>query len=180
MQNLLTDRQQAMIPIAALTACGDMTRLATALHEGLDAGLTVNEIKEVLVQLYAYCGFPRSLNGLGCFMSVMNARQAQGIVDDEGKAATPAAAGWDSLAAGRDTQTALVGRTVIGPLFDFAPAIDTYLKAHLFGDIFQRDVLDWPARELATISALAATCSSDMAANANAVLAQFLAETAKS
>ena len=180
MQNLLTDRQQAMIPIAALTACGDMTRLATALHEGLDAGLTVNEIKEVLVQLYAYCGFPRSLNGLGCFMSVMNSRQAQGIVDDEGKASTPAAAGWDSLAAGRDTQTALVGRTVIGPLFDFAPAIDTYLKAHLFGDIFQRDVLDWPARELATISALAATCSSDMAANANAVLAQFLAETAKS
>ena len=101
-----------------------------------------------------------------------------------------------------------------GPLFDFAPAIDTYLKAHLFGDIFQRDVLDWPARELATISALAAIpgaesqlkshfaishhngitseqfqafiavlaakCSSDMAANANAVLAQFLAETAKS
>lgn len=214
MQNLLTDRQQAMIPIAALTACGDMTRLTTALHEGLDAGLTVNEIKEVLVQLYAYCGFPRSLNGLGCFMSVMNARQAQGIVDDEGKASTPAAAGWDSLAAGRDTQTALVGRTVSGPLFDFAPAIDTYLKAHLFGDIFQRDVLDWPTRELATISALAAipgaesqlkshftishhngitseqlqafiavlaaTCSSDMAANANAVLAQFLAENAKS
>ena len=214
MQNLLTDRQQAMIPIAALTACGDMTRLTTALHEGLDAGLTVNEIKEVLVQLYAYCGFPRSLNGLGCFMSVMNARQAQGIVDEEGKAATPAAAGWDSLAAGRDTQTALVGRAVSGPLFDFAPAIDTYLKAHLFGDIFQRDVLDWPARELATISALAAipgaesqlkshfaishhngitseqlqafiavlaaTCSADMAANANAVLAQFLAETAKS
>lgn len=214
MQHSLNDRQQAMIPIAALTASGDMTRLTTALHEGLDAGLTVNEIKEVLVQLYAYCGFPRSLNGLGCFMAVMNARQAQGIVDEEGPSATPPAADWDSLSAGRDTQTALVGRAVNGPLFDFAPAIDTYLKSHLFGDIFQRDVLDWPTRELATISALAAIpgaesqlkshfaishhngitpeqfqafiavlaakCSSDMAANANAVLAKFLAETAKS
>ena len=210
MQNPLNTRQQAIIPIAALTAYGDMARLTTSLHEGLDAGLTVNEIKEVLVQLYAYCGFPRSLNGLGCFMSVMNTRQAQGIVDEAGKEATLAAAGWDSLTAGRDTQTALVGRTVSGPLFDFAPAIDTYLKAHLFGDIFQRDVLDWQTRELATISALAAIpgaesqlkshfaisqhngispeqfhafiavlaakCAPDMAANANAVLAQFLDE----
>lgn len=210
MQNPLNTRQQAIIPIAALTACGDMARLTTALHEGLDAGLTVNEIKEVLVQLYAYCGFPRSLNGLGCFMSVMNIRQAQGIVDEAGKEATPAEAGWDSLTAGRDTQTALVGRAVSGPLFDFAPAIDTHLKAHLFGDIFQRDVLDWQTRELATISALAAIpgaesqlkshfaisqhngispeqfhafiavlaakCAPDMAANANAMLAQFLDE----
>ena len=208
MQNPLNTRQQAIIPIAALTACGDITRLTTALHEGLDAGLTVNEIKEVLVQLYAYCGFPRSLNALGCFMSVMNTRQAQGRVDEAGKEATPTAAGWDSLTAGRDTQTALVGKVVSGPLFDFAPAIDTYLKAHLFGDIFQRDVLDWQARELATISALAAIpgaesqlkshfaisqhngitpeqfhafiavlaakCSPDMAANAKAVLAQYL------
>ncbi|BEJ33971.1 hypothetical protein M3B74_06760 [Citrobacter freundii] len=28
----------------------------------LDAGLTLNE-----AQLYAYCGFPRSLNGLSCY-----------------------------------------------------------------------------------------------------------------
>ena len=35
------------------------------------------------------------------------------------------------------------------------PAIDQYLKAHRFGDIFQRDVLNWSERELATIAALA-------------------------
>ncbi|KJS29540.1 MAG: hypothetical protein VR64_20520 [Desulfatitalea sp. BRH_c12] len=39
-----------------------------ALNQGLDAGLTVNEIKEILVQLYAYAGFPRSLNAIGTFM----------------------------------------------------------------------------------------------------------------
>lgn len=156
MQNPLTHQQQAMIPIAAFTACGDMNRLTLALNDGLDAGLTVNEIKEILVQLHAYCGFPRSLNALGCFMSVINDRQARGIVDEEGKTATPPMENWDSLTAGTENQTRLVGQTVSGPLFDFAPAIDVYLKAHLFGDIFQRDVLDWSARELATISALAA------------------------
>ena len=39
--------------------------------------------------------------------------------------------------------------------YAFCPAEDYYLKAHLFGDIFARDVLTWAERELATISALA-------------------------
>ncbi|BBT70707.1 MULTISPECIES: carboxymuconolactone decarboxylase family protein [Enterobacteriaceae] len=156
MHTLLNARQQALIPIAAFTACGAMDKLDQALNAGLDAGLTINEIKDVLVQLYAYCGFPRSLNALGCFMSVVDARKRQGKVDDEGKSATLPPEGWNSLVAGTDNQTRLVGQPVSGPLFDFAPAIDVYLKAHLFGDIFQRDVLDWPTRELATIAALAA------------------------
>lgn len=156
MQNLLDARQQAVIPVAAFTANGDMENLTCALNDGLDAGLTVNEIKEILVQMYAYCGFPRSLNGLACFMAVMNARKDKGIQDEEGRPATPQPQDWDSLTSGTENQTRLVGRAVSGPLFDFAPAIDVYLKAHLFGDIFQRDVLDWQTRELATIAALAA------------------------
>ena len=31
------------------------------------------------------------------------------------------------------------------------------MQAHLFGDIFERDNLDWQSRELATVGALAAT-----------------------
>ncbi|CAB3723725.1 hypothetical protein R8871_05104 [Paraburkholderia graminis C4D1M] len=42
------------------------------------------------------------------------------------------------------------------PLFDFAPAIDRFLKTHLFGDIFERDNLDWQSRALATVGMLAA------------------------
>jgi alkylhydroperoxidase/carboxymuconolactone decarboxylase family protein YurZ len=37
----------------------------------------------------------------------------------------------------------------------FAPIIDTFLKEHLFADIFARDILDFQSRELVTISALA-------------------------
>ena len=61
----LTARQQALAPIAAITVTGDQDRLRGALSAGLDAGLTIAEIKEILVQLYAYAGFPRSLNALG-------------------------------------------------------------------------------------------------------------------
>jgi 4-carboxymuconolactone decarboxylase len=52
----LSDRQQAIVPIAAFAAAGDISRLGTALNQGLDAGLTVSDAREVLVQLYAYAG----------------------------------------------------------------------------------------------------------------------------
>ena len=155
MQYQLDARQQAIIPIAAFTATGQMEKLDVALNAGLDAGLTLSEVKEILLQLYAYCGFPRSLNGLSCFMSVVKSRSEKGLSDDAGRTATPPPADWNSVQAGSLTQTQLVGQPVSGPLFDFAPAIDVWLKAHLFGDVFQRDVLDWQDREWATISALA-------------------------
>lgn len=41
-------------------------------------------------------------------------------------------------------------------MFDFAPAVDEYLKTHLFGDVFERDNFDWPSRELATVGMLSA------------------------
>jgi 4-carboxymuconolactone decarboxylase len=67
----LNARQKSIVTIAAFTASGDQEKLKTAINEGLDAGLTVNEIKEVLIQMYAYAGFPRSLNGIDNFMGVL-------------------------------------------------------------------------------------------------------------
>ena len=155
MQTKLNAKQRAIIPIAAFTANGDLDILKAGLEQGLDAGLTVNEIKEILVQMYAYAGFPRSLNAISTFMSVMDAREERGCRDEIGKEAGPLPVEKSSLEFGTENQTKLVGQPVTGPLFDFAPAIDQFLKAHLFGDIFQRDVLDWSERELATIAALA-------------------------
>jgi len=152
----LDARQQAIVPVAAFAAAGDMARLNGALEQGLGAGLTVNELKEVLVQLYAYVGFPRSLNALGELMKVVEARRARGIHDPQGPAPQrPVPTGEALLAAGTANQTRLSGAPVRGALFEFAPAADTFLKTHLFGDIFERDNLDWRSRELATVSMLA-------------------------
>jgi 4-carboxymuconolactone decarboxylase len=153
----LSARQRAIVPIAALAAAGDTFRLGAALHSGLDAGLTVNDAKEILVQLYAYAGFPRSLNALGELMKVAQARKQRGVDDDVGQEpGRPIPKGDALLAAGTANQTQLVGAPVNGPLFDFAPAADQYLKSHLFGDIFERDNLDWQSRELATVAMLSA------------------------
>jgi len=153
----LSARQQAIVPIAAFAAAGDLPRLSTALSKGLDAGLTVNETKEILVQLYAYAGFPRSLNALGELMKTLDDRKKRGIQDIEGRAPSRAAPTGDALmAAGTVNQTKLSGAPVTGALFDFAPAINDYLRTHLFGDIFERDNFDWQSRELATVSMLSA------------------------
>ncbi len=134
----LTPAQQAIVPIAALAAAGDMPRLNAALNQGLDAGLSISDAREVLVQLYAYAGFPRSLNALAALMQVVDARKQRGVQD------------------GTANQTRLLGAPVQGPLFDFAPVANEYLRNHLFGDIFERDNLDWHSREVATVSMLAA------------------------
>lgn len=153
----LTARQQAIVPIAAFAAAGDIAKLNAALNQGLDAGLTVSDNKEILVQLYAYAGFPRSLNALGELMKVLEARKQRGIQDAPGHLPRRAIPKGDALlAAGTANQTQLAGAPVKGPLFDFAPAIDDYLKVHLFGDIFERDNLDWQSRELATVGMLSA------------------------
>ena len=139
----LNVRQKRIVTIAAFTASGDLNNLKTALNEGLAARLSVNEIKEILVQMYAYAGFPRSLNGINTFMTVMDERGKKGIRDEMGREACPMPSGKNSLEFGAENQTKLVGQPVTGALYDFAPAIDRFLKAHLFGDIFQRDVLTW-------------------------------------
>lgn len=154
----LSARQQALPLIAAFTATSDMPRLNAALNRGLDAGLTVSEAKEVLVQLYAYAGFPRSLNALGELLKVVEARKQRGIHDAQGReAARVVAAGNELVSVGQANQTEISGGPVQGAVFEFAPVINQFLQAHLFGDIFERDNLDWQSRELATVGALAAT-----------------------
>jgi 4-carboxymuconolactone decarboxylase len=125
------------------------------LNEGLDAGLTVSEIKEILVQMYAYAGFPRSLNGIDTFMGVLKEREQKGIKDKPGREPSPMPANKSSIELGTEIQTRLSGKPVTGPIYSFFPPIDQFLKGHLFGDIFGRDNLDFQSREIATISALA-------------------------
>lgn len=153
----LSARQRAIPLIASFMATSDMPRLHAALDQGLDTGMTIAEAKEILVQLYAYVGFPKSLNALGELLKVVEARKQGGIHDAPGSEPSRAiATGNELVAIGKANQTEISGAPVQGPVFDFAPIINQYLQAHLFGDIFERDNLDWQSRELATLGALAA------------------------
>lgn len=153
----LSVRQENIVRIAALTAKGDMPNLKVAFNQGLDAGLTINEIKEILVQMYAYCGFPRSLMGINTFIAVLDERKAQGMTDEQGRVASPITDPRSKYARGKENLESLTGRPDTGKtsrLGTFSPEIDAFLKEHLFADIFERDLLNYQDRELATIAAL--------------------------
>jgi 4-carboxymuconolactone decarboxylase len=155
----LNAQQQSIVSIAALTAVGNLEQLKIQLNTGLDAGLTINEIKEVLVQMYAYCGFPRSLSGINTFMSIVEERKAKGITDTYGKEASTVSDTAGKYERGRKTLETLTKTAQVKPAPGFgvfAPRIDAFLKEHLFADIFDSDVLTYQQRELATISALSA------------------------
>lgn len=151
---ILSTRQMNLATCAALEAQGDIERLDGAIRKALDDGMTVNELKEVFSHLYAYTGFPRSLNALNCLKTVLDDRKAKGINDNEGKAWKRPTM-WDdaaeALKKGTEVQTKLSGRAFN---FDFCPQDDYYLKAHLFGDIFAGDQLSAADREIVTVAAL--------------------------
>lgn len=148
-------RQQSIIAISAFTARGDQAQLKEALHEGLDAGMTVNELREVIVQLYAYAGFPRSLNAIGTLQKLITERMQKGIRDLPGPASSKLVCNGTRFEQGKEILTKLTGSTVTGAAQQFVPLIDTLLKEHLFADIFSRELLDWKTREMVTLSALA-------------------------
>jgi 4-carboxymuconolactone decarboxylase len=157
--NSLSTKEKSIITIAIYTAKGDLTNLKTELNAGLSVGLTVNETKEIIVHLYSYCGFPRSIRGLQTFMEVLEERKKQGIIDSLGAEASPINSEQNKYEIGKKVLgelTNLPQNQALSGYSAFAPIIDTFLKEHLFADIFERDVLSYAQRELVTISVLSA------------------------
>lgn len=151
----MTNKDKSIVEISIFTAIGNLKELEKSVNLGLDNELTVNEIKEIMVQLYTYCGFPCSLNALGVLFNIVNERKISGKATEVGRESTPIPSDRNSLVYGTQVQTKIVGMEVKGGIYDFAPMADRYLKAHLFGDIFGQDILDYRTRELVTVAALA-------------------------
>jgi Uncharacterized homolog of gamma-carboxymuconolactone decarboxylase subunit len=154
----LSNKEKGLVNIAATTASGELTKLKDALNKGLDHGLTTNQIKEGIIHLYAYAGFPRSIRGLQTLMEVLEERRSKGINDRTGAEASPIRNDKTKYDRGKAILEKLTGVPEREPKTGyaaFAPTIEVFLKEHLFADIFERDVLSYAERELVTVSVLA-------------------------
>lgn len=153
----LSERKQSISAVAALSAKGDLANLKGAVDAALERALTVNDIGEIFLQLYAYAGFPRCLNAEGVLAQVVKEREAAGKSVIYG--ATPAAVPSENRYA--------AGLAAINKIFNqngtqgrpqatgYAETTDVFLKEHLFSDIIGRDNMTTEERELATASMLA-------------------------
>ncbi|WP_289048062.1 carboxymuconolactone decarboxylase family protein [uncultured Psychrobacter sp.] len=157
---ILSQKQLSLIPIAAFNATGNLEKLKPALVSGLESGLTVNEIKEIFAHQYAYAGFPRALNGMLTFKSLLEEREKQGIKDVQGAIPSTLTSDTNYYQLGVE-RLAYLNKTPVQdnakPLFEnFSPTMDYALKAHLFGYLFSRDNLSPLERELVVVSTLSA------------------------
>lgn len=154
----LSTENRHIVTIAVLAAQGELEQLKPALQTALEAGVTINKASEVMVHLYAYCGFPRSIRGLQTLMNLVAERKAAGVEYTVGRRSSTLSQTKTKYERGSKILDGLTQAPPAGrPVADygrFAPVIDTFLKEHLFSDLFERDVLTYAERELVTIAVL--------------------------
>lgn len=179
---VLSVREQAIVAVASYTGKGDLEHLKPALTGALEVGMTINEINEVLIHAYAYCGFPRSLRAIQTFMQVVDERKANGINDVVGREVAEKNNNRSRYELGRDVLAEISGTPADAPKTGyavFAPTIERFLKEHLFADLFERDLLSYRERELATVSILAGVGGVEPMFRSHATICLHLGVTAE-
>ena len=68
-------KSREIATVAALTALGNCTpQLKVHLNAALNVGCTEDELKEVILHMSVYAGFPAALNGMFAFKEVLAER----------------------------------------------------------------------------------------------------------
>lgn len=155
--NSLDNKSKEIVAVSSLIAQGAIPQLKVHLHGALNTGSTINEVKEIILQMSVYCGFPKCINAMNALREVLNERKVKGIIDEEGKTAT------DNVTSDR----CAMGAEYLGMLKEnqeqilqdsyqlLSPELVRFTIEYGYGDIFSRDNLDKRYRQIATISALA-------------------------
>ena len=145
--------------VAALTAIGTaQPQLKVHINGSLNTGSTVNEVKEVILQMAVYGGFPCCINGMNLLKEVLNERQSNGFIDRIGTTATKIGQ-IDRLILGEQELMKLDSLQVDklkDTYNDFSPELVKLILEFGYADIFSRDNLNIKYRQIATISALTA------------------------
>lgn len=68
-------RSREIATVAALTAMGScLPQLKVHLNAALNVGVTEDELKEIIIQMAGYAGFPAALNGMFMLKEVLATR----------------------------------------------------------------------------------------------------------
>ncbi|MCP1996252.1 carboxymuconolactone decarboxylase family protein [Flavobacterium sp. HSC-61S13] len=153
----LTDKQKEIVALCSLIAQRAVPEIKVHLHGALNTGNTVIELKDIILQMSIYTGFPKSITAMKLLKEVLEERVNKGIVDIMG---TPLV--FDESTSRRDngsTQLAILDPLQEQRLYDLlgesSPALIRFTMEHAFGDIYAKSTLDSKSKQLATIAALA-------------------------
>jgi 4-carboxymuconolactone decarboxylase len=141
-----------------------MDELRIRMELALETGFTLSDLKEIILQICLYAGFPRSLNGMSCLQTLMENRNQRGQKTVEGTSPSPPPEGvsryhlgWDKL---QSLDSEFIHRLKAG-LDQISPDLFSLILEHAYADIFYRDNLDIRQREVAVVAALVAVGNVD-------------------
>ena len=157
----ISRRDRSMIVISALTAMGREVELKQHVAGGLNHGLTVDEIDEIMVQLSAYCGMPFALAGSVVVDAAIAEREGTETREIP-RAPLEIQDNEKRRAAGLDVLTTLLGdpnldkALVEAQIMDSQGDMGALVMDYAFGDVWSRPQLSRRDRSLVVISALTA------------------------
>ena len=158
-------RLRSIATLSALLSLGHrMDELRLRMELALETGFSLSDLKEIILQISLYAGFPRSLNGMACLRGLMESRNERGQKTAEGQNPSPQPAGISRYQLGWDTLQSLdpdfIHRLKAG-LDPVSPELFNLVLEHGYADIFYRDNLDIRQREAAVVAAMVAVENAD-------------------
>jgi 4-carboxymuconolactone decarboxylase len=154
--NKLDNKSKEIAAVSSLIAQGAIPQLKVHLNGALNTGCSISEVKEVILQMSVYTGFPRCINAMNALKEVLSEREKRGIVDSAGRQAnvnedvSRYEVGEKYLAILSERQEQILKETYE----DLSPELVRFTIEYGYGDIFSRENLDKKYRQIATIAAL--------------------------
>jgi len=160
----LSLQSRELATLAMVIAIGNHDSSVQRHIEGaIRAGATETEVKELLLQMTVYAGYPKTSTALAVALKTFLELNQRG---------TPAASPQPDLNKQRQAESNQVryrrgvdalnriskasGEAVVKSFEDIAPDLGRYILEFAYGDVFSRANLDLKTRELGTVSALTA------------------------
>jgi 4-carboxymuconolactone decarboxylase len=177
----LTLKYKEIAVVAALVAMGNAApQLKVHLNGALNVGCSLDEIKEIILQMSAYAGFPAAINGMNALKEVLVERKEVSPGDDSGEKVNRRPP-TDRYETGVEWLSKLDPEQVKrleAHFEDIMPDMARYTIEYVIGDIYSRPGLDLKSRQIATIAALTAlgTASAQLRFHINAGLNVGLTE----
>lgn len=155
--NALDNKSKEIAAVSSLIAQGAIPQLKVHLNGALNSGCSITEVKEVVLQMSVYAGFPRCINAMNAFNEVLRERLEKGITDEKGvgpliqNKPDRYKVGVEYLSLLNKEQEQILKDTY-GKI---SPELVQFTIEYGYGDVFSRENLDKKYRQIATIAVLA-------------------------
>lgn len=143
----MTDPDLALAPLCAAAAAGRTGELAGLARAALDAGCPAARIREALLTLAPFCGFPRTLDTLAAVRPLLGASAPP--ADDVADLAARGAAHFD-IVYGRDAARVRAG------LVATDAEVARWIESDAYGKVLARSAISASLRERIGVVLLAA------------------------